>query len=230
VCACSCLCSFIDGKLHGNGSNPCSASAQFARDPLSFVTSYFAPAKLLDAAAAGATPSMASSSLPAKNQHRSTLGDGADCVWPWYGSSDYASCLSQRLGLDEQQRSRINNEFPGGGVHVRRASAADNKDNVAAQDGSASSLCSSTPRVLPHLLVIAGEHLGSLRSFLSAHGYASLASCFHSHLEDTKYYEVFRRRHDDNSNDQSAPASEAAESAESEVRAAEDGLQGKTEL
>jgi hypothetical protein len=112
---------------------------------------------------------------------------------------------------------------------VRRASAADNRDDVAAQDSSVSSLCSSTTRSLPHLLVVAGEHVASLRPFLSTHGYVSLASCFHSHLEDTKFYEVFRRRHD-HSNDQSAPATDAAEIAASEVRAAEDGLRGKTEL
>jgi len=96
------------------------------------------------------------------------------------------------MGLSEEQQRRINNELPGGGVHVPSGAAVPTADDAAA--ATSRSLCSSIPRSLPTLLVVAGEHASALDPFLSAYGYEILADVFHSHLEDTKSYAVFKKR------------------------------------
>ncbi len=100
-------------------------------------------------------------------------------MWPWYDSKPYAACMQQRLSIDAEQLARVNNEYPGGGVDVRRAAA-----------------CSSVSRSLPHLVVLAAEKLQAegVESFLSDElGFARIAEVFHSHLDDTKAYVVLRR-------------------------------------
>lgn len=88
-----CWFSFIDGRLHGNGSNPCSASSLFATEPESFLRAYYAPIEA------------------------TTYTPGTAHPWRWYRSQHLNDCFHTRLGLNQSQISSINNVLPGGRVY-----------------------------------------------------------------------------------------------------------------
>ena len=159
---------FIQGRLQGNGSNPCSASRQWNEQPASFVEQYYSAPE----------PSLAHIRRAAARDrsHRT------DCEWSWYHSSAYLACLSARLGLNETQALAIDNELPGGGF------------TPASVDPSPLR-CSLPPEpLLPHVLVLPSEKLEAVHAWLRPRGYALRATLFHSHLEDTKRYLVFQRQ------------------------------------
>jgi len=182
---------FVNGSLFGSGANPCSASAHFASNPLQFVRQYYSTCR------SDADEEENDSMRPTKRDMPSNRW--VECEWPWYHSDSYRQCLTERVGLSDEQIAAINNEVPGGSwiaQSVENGIAA-NTSTLRCQP-SPSSASSPPPLVrsptLSDVLVTHDAVLDALQPFFHDHSYMHRASLFHSHFDDTKSYHVFERK------------------------------------